>query len=323
MNKPKTEVSQPLLRTIVRGTYDFQGLRIMMGNRIVGNFKVKLGIKPGTKEKDLSDAKKKRMLDVLRHEYERITDGVITLNTEGDGIISTEAEMKLVGSYIALLRHEQSLFNDMEQAVNQFPLWKEFLVDIKGIGRAIAGVILSELDPHKAPYPSSFWAFAGLDVVTDPNRAHKPDGQGRSRRKEHQITVQYTNKKGKEAERESITFNPFLKTKLIGVLGPSFLRAGVPCIPDCNKPSCVKRGHHITEYGSPYGKIYANERHRLKNHPAHVDKTLGHQHAMAIRKTVKVFLIDLHVAWRKLEDLPATKPYHVAKLGMRKHPTVN
>jgi len=319
MSKPKIDLPQPLLRTIVRGTYDIQGLRIMMGNRIVGNFKVKLGIEPGTKEKDLSDTEKKKMLDVLRKEHERITDGIIELGAEGEGIISTEAELNLVGHYITLLKQEKALFDDMERVVNQFPLWQEFLKDIRGVGRAIAGVILSEMDPHKAPNPSSFWAFAGLDVVTDPNRAHEADGKGRSRRKEHLVTVTYTTAKGKEAERDSITFNPFLKTKLIGVLGPSFLRTGVPCAPDCKKVSCIKRGYHPTEYGSPYGKIYGNERHWLKNHPDHMDKTPGHQHAMATRKMVKSFLVDLHVAWRALEGLPATKPYHVAKLGMRDH----
>ena len=31
------------LRTLVRGIYDIQKLRIQMGNRLVSNFKVKLG----------------------------------------------------------------------------------------------------------------------------------------------------------------------------------------------------------------------------------------------------------------------------------------
>lgn len=317
MNTPKQEVPQGLLRTIVRGTYDIQELRIQMGNRLVGNFKVKLGIAPGTKEKDLSDTQKRKLLDVLRVEHQRITDGVITLNTEGEGVISTQTEMNLVGHYISMLAQEQSLFNDMEKVVEQFPLWQNFLKDVKGIGRAIAGVILSEFDIHKARYPSSLHAYAGLDVATDPKRAHIPDGKGRNRRKGHQITVKYIDKKGKEKERESITFNPFLKTKMVGVMGPSFLKQGMPCAPDCKKANCVKRGHHTTEYGSPYGVIYANERHRLKNHPDHMEKTPGHQHAMATRKMVKLFLIDLYVAWRTMEGLEVSKPYHEAKLGLQ------
>jgi hypothetical protein len=44
-----------------------------------------------------------------------------------------------------------------------------------------------------------------------------------------------------------------------------------------------------------------------------------HRHQMAIRYIVKIFLIDLHVAWRQMEGLPLSQPYHVAKLGMRDH----
>ena len=40
---------------------------------------------------------------------------------------------------------------------------------------------------------------------------------------------------------------------------------------------------------------------------------------MALRYAVKCFLINLHVAWRELEGLPVTKPFHVEKLGMREH----
>ena len=40
------------------------------------------------------------------------------------------------------------------------------------------------------------------------------------------VTRQYTARDGSQAEKNSITFNPFLKTKLLGVLAPSFLRSG-------------------------------------------------------------------------------------------------
>ena len=329
-------VTQDQLKTLVRGTYDIQALRIAMGNRLVGNFKVKLGIKPGTKEKDLSDQKKQRLLKVIRMAYQRITDGIITLDTEGEGIISTETEMTLVRQYIELLKREEAQFKDIGKIVAHFTLWQDFLKDVRGVGPAMAGVILSEFDPRIGTKPSSFIAFAGLDVATDPERAHVADGKGRSRRKEHQITVEYTNKAGKKAKRESITFNTFVKTKMIGVLGPSFLRAGVPCEPDCEKKSCINRGSHTTEFGSPYGKVYANYRHRLENHAVYgianeaariaEFKEKGkkyapkaHRHNMAIRYMVKIFLIDLHVKWREVEGLPVTKPYHVAKLEMREH----
>lgn len=311
--------SWELLRAMVRGTYDIQEIRIQMGNRLVGNFKVKLGIAPGTKEDDLSDKKKQNVLSVLRREYQRITDGVIKLNPSGDGIISTKSEMILVGHYVDLAKQEERQFRGLNKLLAGFPIWNSYLSDVKGVGPAIGAILISEIDITKAKYPSSLWAYSGLDVATDPKRAHAPDGQGRSRRKEHLMTVKYVNKDGEEKTRNSITFNPLLKTKLIGVLGPSFLRAGVPCDKDCTKKGCEKRGEHNTGYGSPYGEVYANERHRLQNHPDHKEKTKGHQHAMATRKAVKIFLIDLYKVWREMESLPVSKPYHESKLGMQQH----
>ena len=41
------------LRTLVRGIYNIQKLRIQMGNRLVGNFKVKLGQAPSEPESTL------------------------------------------------------------------------------------------------------------------------------------------------------------------------------------------------------------------------------------------------------------------------------
>lgn len=291
-----------LLRSMVRGTYDIQELRIQMGNRLAGNFKVKLGIDPGTKEK-LSDKKKQSILKVLRTEYKRITDGIVEISVSGEGVISTETELTLVGHYVALLKQEERQFRVLEKELKQFPIWTEFLKDIKGIGPAMASVIISEFDIFKAKYPASFWAYAGLDVVTDPKRCTVPDGKGRGRTKNHLVEVDYINRDGEDAKRKSITFNPFLKTKLTGVLGPSFLRSN-----------------------SPYAGFYQNEKHRLENHPeygkAKVEKP-GHRHAMANRKMIKMFLIDLHMKWRELEGLPVTVPYHVAKLEMRGHRKVS
>ena len=146
-------------------------------------------------------------------------------------------------------------------------------------------VIISEIDIHKARYASSLFKYAGLDVAAD--------GRGRSRKAEHLVKVQYTNAKGAQVERNSITFNPFLKSKLIAVLGVSFLRAK----------------------DSPYAKFYYDYKHRLESHEKYKDVTKLHRHNMAIRKMVKAFLADLYVHWRTLENLPVAAPYHEAMLG--------
>ena len=150
----------------------------------------------------------------------------------------------------------------------------------------MSAVIISEFDITKAKYASSLWRYAGLDVAQD--------GRGRSSRKEHLIDVEYTDKDGNQQTKKSLTHNRFLKTKLIGVLGPSFLRAG----------------------DHKYSQIYYDYKHRLENHATHSEKTKLHRHNMAIRYAVKLFLADLYVAWRECEGLPVHPAYHEEKLGI-------
>ena len=95
--------------------------------------------------------------------------------------------------------------------------------------------------------------------------------------------------------KKGITFNPFLKTKLTGVLGSSFIKQS----PDKCK----------------YRKIYDDYKHRIENMDAHKEKSKLHRHNMANRYMIKMFLIDLYNEWRKLEGLPVAPTYTEAKLG--------
>lgn len=63
------------LKTMVRGAYDIQKLRIQMGNRIVANFSSKLGKEPSMPEEAMDDDGKAILKD-LRVRYRKITDGV-------------------------------------------------------------------------------------------------------------------------------------------------------------------------------------------------------------------------------------------------------
>lgn len=292
-----TTKNQQELRTLVRGLYDVQKLRIQMGNRIVQNFKAKLGQAPSAPEAEI-EQEGKEVLEVLRLSYQRITDGIATFPTPkqaeklftGDEVISSYTELVLISQYIAIERDEKHHFSRLAYVLNEFPIYTEFLEKVKGCGPAMSGVIISEIDISKAQYPSSLWKLAGLDTG--------PDGKGRSRRQEHLVDREYVAKDGTTKTKKSITFNPFLKTKLIGVLGPAFLKA---------------------QKNNPYAQIYYNYKHRYENHAVYKDSTKAHRHNMAIRAMVKLFLIDLHSNWRKLEGLPVTAPYHEAKLGIVHH----
>lgn len=276
------------IKTMVRGAYDIQQLRIQMGNRIVINFKAKLGQEPSQPETELG-ADEVKILKRLREQYKKITDGVKIFprqaNFKGDEVISDYTELCLLAQYIDLETDEARHFSRLGQILRDYPIYTQFLEPIKGIGPAMAGVIVSEIDIAKAKYPSSLWAFAGLDVASN--------GAGRSRKKEHLVEVEYTNKAGEQAKRVGITFNPFLKTKLTGVLASSFLRSG----------------------NEKYAGIYNDYKHRLESHVKYKDVSKGHRHNMALRKMIKQFLVDLYIAWRTIEGLSVAPTYQEAKLG--------
>ncbi len=283
---------QLTLRTMVRGVYDLQKLRIMTGNRIVMQFKERLGQSAGVKESQLGD-KEKKVLDSLRTHYKKITDGVVDRlpnleKAKENGIISNYIELALLENYFSMEAREAKSFRQIEKALEDFELYTEFLRGVRGVGPAIAGVILSEMDIRKATYVSSLWAYTGLDVA--------PDGKGRSMRKEHMIEREYVDKNGEVKTKMSLTFKPHLKAKMIGVLAPSFLRSA-----------------------SPYANFYYNYKNRLDNHVEHKDKTKLHKHNMSLRYMIKRFYVDLYVNWRTVAGLPVHEEYSVAKLGIIHH----
>lgn len=302
IDRPASHDYKGSLRSIVRTHYDMQALRIQVGNRLCGNFRVTLGQEPGMPTDEMSPEAQK-LLSELKEEYKRLADVVAKtppgrwekLLATHEGLIQTPFDLTLARRYFELLDVEQDAISEITVLLRRIPVWTRYLTDVRGVGPLMAACIISELDPRKARYPSSFWAYCGLDVG--------PDGRGRSRRAEHLVERTYTNKAGEEATRQSVTFNPWLKTKLSGVLASSFLRAG-----------------------GPYADIYRSEKTRLEHHityglRAQEEGTAGtspklHRHNMALRYMVKEFLADLWRAWRELEGLPVVPRYSEEKLGM-------
>ena len=278
------------LKTIVRGAYDIQKNRIQTGNRLVANFKAKLGQAPSERE-DTIDADGQQILTNLRRSHKLLTEGVATFPRQatfkGDEVISSYTELCLVANYLELEEQEKTHFRRLGNILKDYPIYNNFLAGTTGVGPAMAGVIISEIDITKAEYPSSIHKYAGLDVAKD--------GQGRSRRKEHLEDSEYVDADGVVQIKRGITFNPFLKTKLVGVLGSSFIKQS----PDKCK----------------YRKVYDDYKHRLENMDAHKEKSKGHRHNMAVRYMIKIFLIDLYNEWRALEGLPVAPTYTEAKLG--------
>jgi len=382
-----------LIRSMVRSGYDLQKTRIQTGNRITGNFKVKLGfVADGMTEAQLASAEKK-ILEDLRSSYQRITDGIIeegrssiegklpTLKKfKADGMITTYTELVLVDQYENLLKNEEKHFFHLGKLLVGIPLYDQFLSTVTGVGVKMAAVLISEIDISKAEYSSSLWKYCGLDVVTigkyidGSGKEHvlpawaidayfeNNDGAtpmmadnkypvtmttvGRSKKDFCLVKREYTNKEGEKAIRDSITHNPFLKTKLIGVLGPAFLKSGKTLVDGKNMgeakrlelavqlgfkvPKSIKsaevkelvigylmgKGMSVVVEHSTYGEDYYRYKNRIANDPKHKDKSDGHRHNMAIRYCVKRFLVDYYLAARTIAGLPVAVEYSEGKLGM-------
>lgn len=383
-----------LVRSMVRGSYAIQKLRIQIGNRVTTNFKSKLGMNSDGMSEDDLDKQSKDLLKKLRASYDRITDAIVTEGSGdiitagklpsskkfvGDELISTFAELVLVDQYVSILREEESSMSKLPKVLDGIPIYDEYLSKVSGIGPQMAAVIISEIDIHKAEYPSSLCKYAGLDVVivgeytndkgikktiraedidlwlenNDPDETTMLaegkypvtfNGIGRNRRDYSLVKRAYIDKDGKESIRDSISFNPFLKTKLIGVLGGSFLKGGriyvddemagsikrieiakadgfdIKSVPKSELNDAIleylKQTHDVRIEYTEFGKIYYDYKWRLQNSPFHKEKTDLHRHNMAIRYTVKRFLSVLYSVWRKLEGLPVAEEYAVAKLGI-------
>lgn len=306
-----------LLRTMVFSAYDLQKLRIQMGLRLCANFRSQLTEE--SEEEGLSEEAVK-VIDELKKSYRRLTDGIAKNRTlpkkegfQGDDLISDYVSLVLVHQYLQIEKNERSQFANLETVLEDMPIYTQFLKGIRGIGPAMAGVCIAYLDPHKAERPSDFWAYCGLDVV---------DGKGRSRRQEHLVEREYTDKNGEIKTRMGVTYNPWLKSRLLGAMGSVFLRT----------PGC------------PYRTVYDNYKHRLLTDPSRNRVTVGEYkkayakwkkdpesltlkveaegmwppgrlHRAALRYAVKIFLLDLWNNWRALEGLKVYGSYQEEKLG--------
>lgn len=275
------DTQQEKIRALVGCIYDMQKMRISCGNRLVASFK-SLGDKSREREKEannqiksgkpMTDEEMKRaedkerdsMLKEIMTEYNRITDAfadkaesrkitdskvkkaIEEANKTGKlELIGSIYEFRLAETYNSLLRTEQQATSALEVEVKKHPMWDRFFADVVGCGPLMAAVCLSYFDVHKARHPSSFWKYAGLDVV---------NGEGRSRR--HTEEREYLSKDQKIEKKMGLTFNPTLKTKLVGVLGP--------CIIKLSREKKVK-GSDVSGAPIGYAKMYYDYKERISN----------------------------------------------------------
>lgn len=295
------------IRNIIDGVYDVQKVRIAVGNRIVASMRPELlgSTKDMTeKEKEKAEKQKQKIINLILSEYNLITDyfveqfkakGRIEKAIDAVGpkntYVKSRIDYELVQSYEELKATEKRLGDVCESLVKQHPLWDAFFSKVNGCGPLMSAVCIAYLDPYKARHCSSFWRYCGLDVRPDSNGIDKGVGKWYTEVRPYQEKGT-----GEIKEKRSLTYNPFVKSKLVEVLVGCFIKLGDK---------------------SEYGIIYRDYRRRMEQRDPDL-KPIVH-HRRAARYATKMFLRDLWVAWRTLEGLEVTEPYEVAKLGMKPH----
>lgn len=290
-------------------------------------------------------------LEAIRKDYKRVTDGIVSVSkrTKTDSkIITSYGELILLDTYDKLLKAETNLERVIEEELKLLPIWNRWLGNIRGIGPVMGGILLSEVDIEKCHTMNALHTYAGLDVVfkTDKQGNFVLDeegnliGEGRSRKEEHLVPKTYYTREGKEIHTRGITFNPLLKTKLIGVLGTVFIKLGGEYKDIYNGYKARLENHpkHKTTYvilrdGQEFSEdVFTSEKDakttiklltQLKQEGDEVKftvemrgKTARHRHNMAVRYMIKEFLSDFWVAYRVVEGLPIRCRYEEEKLGI-------
>ena len=166
------------LRILVRGLYAIQKVRIQLGNRIVSNWKVKMGQEPSESEEVMGE-KEVKLLTEIRRDFRLVTDGILAVPSPAKfkavGVISNYTEMCMISEYEALYASETSHKKHLGNVLLSYDLFNNYLTHILGIGPMISGSIISEIDIHKAEYPSSIQSYCGLDVASDGKRTLKKE----------------------------------------------------------------------------------------------------------------------------------------------------
>lgn len=219
---------------------------------------------------------------------------------------------------------EERCLKDVEDHLRDSDLYAMLRKDerFKGIGPTLWGVILSEFDIRREDNASKMWSFAGLapvparrckachGVVSEkdgagfvhvrrpaprkPGEAEPVDGESKAKCPAGALLTEdktYASARAARPTRgEKLPYNAWLRSKLIGVMGPCLLKAN-----------------------SPMRKFYDDYKHRKQS--AGWGMSDGHRHNAAVRYMVKMVLLEVWKLWRGHLGLEIRPPYQEQYLG--------
>ena len=256
----------------------------------------------------------------------------------------TEASMIVIDTLMALEYGEprkNSIPKMMENQILNYPI-SEWIMQQRGISTLLAAGLISYIEPiERFDNISKLWAYCGygvMDVCQDCGKrviAIEKRGDWITHVAER---LKSQSDKKKDAK-PSKNMEPYLKkadAMMCHCSKPAIKQVGqrklAGSLLDFNprlKTICWKCGNQFMKQGDLYKDVYQKARANYENRPdlkaemesrkGGLSKGTGRIHAMAMRKTVKLFLSHLWVTWRKQNGLPVTMPYVFDVMGHSKY----
>lgn len=194
----ETDLLKKAIQCATKLAYDIQEKRILLSNELTHKFRSRRGISTWDKKDpvygDEEDPKSMETL-VLAHKGDK----------EPGGIIPTQEENDKVQEYLRLKKEEEEAFDAVTPLLSDLKIYKEFLTKEEGLPIGTIGIMIGWFDIHRAPFPSSFWSYAGLNPPKkfEPKKLSSFDALPGTIGDSH---------------------NPYVKAKLVSSLGKALLQ---------------------------------------------------------------------------------------------------
>lgn len=212
---------------------------------------------------------------------------------------------------------EKDAFKEVKRILKGMPIYEGWFKDRpaqKGCGPTMAGLIISHINIENCDTASKLWRFCGLAVM---------DGKAERRTK------------GEKAH-----YDPWLKSKVLQVLGECLIKANSPwrkfyddykhrkqhqlvevCMGCEGKGEVALREDEAT---GKNGKKLRTKKTKCKNCDgkgglAPWGASDAHRHQASMRYMVKMFLLEMWKQWRTLEGLEVRVPYAEEYLNRQHH----
>lgn len=194
---------------------------------------------------------------------------------------------------------EAQIKSEIEKKLKKFEIWQVYLSKVHGSGTMLSASLMAKIKPRSKV--TQIWAYAGYDTVLNPTTGLREGRTNGFRKGKEHHRVKRIDKKAKSGElieRDSISYNPFIKTT-------------------CYKLS----GSFIKKKNPFYRSLFDDYKNRIAARDIEygVERTPNHMRLMAFRYMSKMFLQDFWVHYAIINKVVPEAPYADEKLQHQSH----